>query len=202
MGWAWMLIFGAAALIALWRFGRVRIEYGAAALLLAFAGYAAQGRPDMAGVSMAPTEDTASEAVPETMRRTFASSMNSEGQWLQLGDALINVGRSRAAVSILREGTRRAPQNADVWVGLGNALFIHGKGQMNPAAQYAFERAAQIDPNHPGPPFFMGFALAQSGKLDEAGEIWRGLLARVKDADLKADLEKRLTEIGQMPTAK
>ncbi len=199
MGWTWMLIFAGAALIALWRFSKVKIEYAAAAMLIAFAGYAAQGKPNQVGVSMAPTEDIATENVPENMRRTFASSMNSEGQWLQLADALINVGHTRAAAGVLARGTHKAPLNADIWVGLGNALFLHGKGQMNPAAQYAFERAAQINPNHPGPPFFMGFALAQSGKLDEAGDIWRGLLSRVQDPKLKEDLTKRLADIGQSP---
>ena len=71
---------------------------------------------------------------------------------------------------------------------------------MSPAAQFAFEKAAEISPNHPGPPFFLGLGLAQAGKMDEAGEVWRGLLARApNDAPWKADLEARLTQIGQMP---
>jgi cytochrome c-type biogenesis protein CcmH len=73
---------------------------------------------------------------------------------------------------------------------------------MNPAAQYAFERAAQIAPNHPGPPFFLGFALMRAGKMDEAGEVWRALLARApKDAPWRADLVARLTEINQLSAA-
>ena len=85
---------------------------------------------------------------------------------------------------------------------LGNALVVHNQGQMSPASQYAFEMAAQLSPNHPGPPFFLGLALAQSGKPDEAGEVWRGLLSRAPDdAPWKADLIARLTQIGQMPNA-
>ena len=69
--------------------------------------------------------------------------------------------------------------------------------------QFAFEKAAAISPNHPGPPFFLGLGLAQAGKLDEAGDVWRGLLARApKDAPWKADLESRLAQIGQAPSAK
>ena len=202
MGWAIVAALVIASLLALWRFGkfgRSALEYSAAALLLAVAGYAFQGNPSAPAAPTDAPEDLTTETVPAEMRRTFASSMNSEGQWLALGDALMQAGRTRAAVSILGEGAKKAPQNPDIWVGLGNALFVHGGAQMNPAAQYAFEKAAAIAPNHPGPPFFMGYALARSGKMDQAGEVWRALLARAPaDAPWKADLEARLKEMGQL----
>ena len=203
MGWVWFLVFAAATALGLWRFGKLNrgaLELTGAALLLALAGYAWQGRPDVPGNPVESAEAHDNGEVPADLRKTFASSMNAEGQWLSLADALIQAGRPRAAVSILTEGTHKAPGNPDIWVGLGNALVVHGGGQMSPAAQYAFERAAQIAPNHPGPPFFLGLGLAQAGKFDEAGEVWRGLLARAPaDAPWKADLEARLREINQLP---
>ena len=208
MGWALMLGFAGLAIVALWRLGRLSasgLQFAAAALLLAVAGYALQGSPAQPGSPSAAAEVAAQDngTVPSDLRRSFSSSMNKEGERLDLADALMKIGQTRTAVSILREGTHRSAQNADMWVGLGNALVVHGGGQMNPAAQYAFERAAQIAPNHPGPPFFLGFALVQSGKMDEAGEIWRGLLARAPaGAPWKADMEARLAEIGQMPGTK
>jgi cytochrome c-type biogenesis protein CcmH len=103
----------------------------------------------------------------------------------------------------VRAGLLKSPNNPDLWVGLGNALLVHGGGQISPAAQFAFEKAATLSPNHPGPPFFLGLGLAQAGKMDEAGQIWRGLLARAPEgAPWKADIETRLAEIGQMPIAK
>lgn len=206
MGW---LIFLLAALLTgglLWRFGALAkggAELTAAALFLALAGYAWQGSPDAKGKPVAAAEDSAApETASANLRKGVASSMNAEGQWLQLADALMQAGRTRAAVSILSEGTRKAPNNPDIWVGLGNALVTHNGGQMSPAAQFAFERAAQIEPGHPGPPFFLGLGLAQAGKMDEAGEVWRGLLARAPEgAPWKADLEARLAQIGQLPSS-
>jgi cytochrome c-type biogenesis protein CcmH len=202
MGWGWIIGGVLLALLALWRFGKLQksaLELAIAALLLAVAGYALQGSPNVVGSPTTAPSDINSAEVPADLRKGFASSMNAEGQWLALADALMQAGRSRAAVSILSEASRKAPQNPDIWVGLGNALFVHGGGQMNPAAQYAFERAAQIAPNHPGPPFFLGFALMRAGKMDEAGEVWRALLARApKDAPWRADLVARLTEINQL----
>lgn len=204
MGWLVFLVSAAITGGLLWRFGALGkggAELVGAALFLALAGYAWQGRPDAGGSPVAAPEDSPNpETIPEDLRKGSASSMNAEGQWLQLADALMRAGRTRAAVSILSEGTRKAPENPDIWVGLGNALVTHNGGKISPAAQFAFERAARIEPGHPGPPFFLGLGLAQAGKMDEAGEVWRGLLARAPaDAPWKADLESRLAQIGQLP---
>jgi cytochrome c-type biogenesis protein CcmH/NrfG len=207
MGWILVLVFAVATGVGLGRIGKLdrsALELVGAGLCLALAGYAWQGSPSVPGKSFQPLEElyTTPDDIEETddFRETFASSMNAEGQWLGLADGLVRAGRARAAVSILVEATHKAPENPDVWVGLGNALVVHGGGQMSPAAQFAFERAAQISPNHPGPPFFLGLGLAQAGKLDEAGEVWRGLLVRAPEgAPWKVDLEARLAEINQLP---
>ena len=203
MGWLWFLIFAVATGLGLWRVGKLDrsgLELAGAALLLSLAGYAWQGKPDVPGNPVVSADAADTGEVPANLRKSFASSMNAEGQWLALADALIAAGRPRAAVSMLVEATRKAPQNPDIWVGLGNALVVQGGGQLSPAAQFAFEKAAAISPNHPGPPFFLGLGLAQSGKLDEAGEVWRALMARApKDAPWKADLESRLAQINQLP---
>ena len=203
MGWIWLLVFAVATGLGLWRIGKLDrggLELVGAALCLALAGYAWQGSPSAPGHPLEAADAADSGEVPANLRKTFASSMNAEGQWLALADALVQAGRPRAAVSMLSEAARKAPENPDIWVGLGNALVVHGGGQMSPAAQFAFERAATISPNHPGPPFFVGLGLAQAGKAEEAGEVWRGLLARAPEgAPWKADLEARLAEINQLP---
>lgn len=204
MGWIVFFVIALVTGALLSRFGKLGRggwEVTAAALFLALAGYAWQGQPGAKGSPVEAVEDNPNpEAIPQDLRKGAASSMNAEGQWLQLADALMRVGRTRAAVSILSEGTRKAPNNPDLWVGLGNALVTHNGGQISPAAQFAFERAARIEPDHPGPPFFLGLGLAQAGKMEEAGEVWRGLLARAPaNAPWKADLEARLAQIGQLP---
>lgn len=204
MGWLLIVCFCVITALGLWRFGnmpRSVLELSGAALFLALAGYAWQGNPGMAGHPIAAA-DSAPEPISEEALIKSRSGMSAEGQWLDLADVLIKSGHTRSAVSILGEGTRKSPKDPDLWVGLGNALVVHNGGQSSPAAQFAFEKAAQLSPNHPGPPFFMGLALAQSGKLEEAGDIWRGLLARAPaDAPWKTDLELRLAEIGQTGVA-
>ena len=107
-------------------------------------------------------------------------------------------GDTRSGVEIVQAGLRDSPQDADLWVGLGNALVVHADGMMTPAAQLAFQRAARIAPEHPGPPFFYGLALAQGGNYAEAERIWRQLLASAPPtAAYRRNIEERLAAIDQ-----
>jgi cytochrome c-type biogenesis protein CcmH len=204
-----VLVLAAALLIGLglWRVAKIQrgaLEMTGAALLLGIAGYAWQGNPLQPGN---PVKSAASTPPPEeistALRKATLSKFGAEGEILAYADAYIKSGHSQAAVSAVRAGLLKSPNNADLWVGLGNALVVHSDGQMSPAAQFAFEKAATLSPNHPGPPFFLGLGLAQAGKLDDAGQVWRGLLSRAPDgAPWKADLEARLADIGQTQVAK
>jgi cytochrome c-type biogenesis protein CcmH len=193
--------------LGLWRFAkmpRAMLEITAAAMLLGIAGYAWQGNPAQPGNPVkAANASPPPEEISAGLRKATTTKFGAEGEILAYADAYIKSGHSQAAVSAVRAGLLKSPNNADLWVGLGNALVVHSDGQMSPASQFAFEKAATLSPNHPGPPFFLGLGLAQAGKLDDAGQVWRGLLARAPDGvPWKADLEARLAEIGQTQIAK
>jgi len=203
MGW---LIFFILALIvgaALWRFGRLPkggLELLGAALFLAVAGYAWQGRPGLAGK---PTPASQDAKVPDSEfaleRDKLMGRFGGDADVLATADAFHRQGLNLYAIGIIKGALEKRPNSADLWVGLGNAMVIHAKGTMSPAAQLAFERAAKISPEHPGPPFFMGLAYAQAGQLDRAQAVWRDLLDRSPaDAPWRPELEQRLAEIAQM----
>lgn len=200
MGWIVILIFAALVMLGLWRFARLpraALELLGAALLLGIAGYAWQGSPGLAGK---PTPPPAAARQPDSEfakeRTLILARFGGAAQILDAADAFHREGLNLYAVGLIRGALEKNPNSADLWVGLGNALVIHGGGMMSPAAQLAFERAAKIAPDHPGPPFFMGLAFAQAGQLDRAEQIWRGLLSRAPaNAPWRADLEKRLAEI-------
>ncbi len=204
MGWIILLLAVLLTGLGLWRFGslpKTALELTGAALLLGVAGYVWQGNPSLAGSPVSAPESLPLPPQEQAMLKSLGG-MSAEGQWIDLSSALIRSGHTRSAVSILNGGIAKSPNNPDLWVSLGNALLVHGGGKASPASSFAFERAAALSPNHPGPPFFLGFSLAQAGKMDEAGAVWRGLLARAPDdAPWKADLEDRLRQIGQMPQA-
>ena len=203
MGWIILLLFVlicAAALIKLVKLSRATYEMAAAALLLGVAGYAWQGHPGMAGVSIQPAEqpDSFDEDTIDA-RNAMGERFGTAREWLVFSDSLNRAGKHGAAANYLRNGVKEHPDDPDLWVGLGNALVVHANGVVTPAAQFAFQKAADLSPEHPGPPFFLGLAYAQSGKIDQAREIWTELLARSsEDAPWRADLESRLAAMERM----
>jgi cytochrome c-type biogenesis protein CcmH len=198
----WLIILGLTAVTgaALWKWGglpRSAFEPVAAALLLGLAGYALQGRPAQPGSPVAPRVQSVEidQADIETrgkMGQRFGSGPN----WLVAADGAMRAGMPQAAVTYIKSGLKDNPRDPDLWVGLGNALIVHSGGMVSPAATYAFQRAADIAPEHPGPPFFMGLAFAQSGQFAQARAIWTELLQRSPpQAPWRADLEQRLAQL-------
>ncbi|MDB5701771.1 MAG: hypothetical protein JWL66_1970 [Sphingomonadales bacterium] len=205
MGWVILLVLVAIAFVLLWRFGdlpRTSLELLGAALLVGLAGYAWQGSPAQPGSPVTSREAAGKvDANAIIAQRKMRTGTGDEGAWLDMGDALARAGATREAVLAMRSGIRDHRNSPDLWVGLGNALIAHGDGLISPAAMFAFQHAATLSPEHPGPPFFYGLALAQQGNLAEAAKVWRGLLARTPgNAPWRTDLIARLTSIGGLPT--
>jgi len=206
MGWAIMfalaLLTGAGLGLFLRR-DRGALQFLAAALLLALAGYSWQGHPGREG---APKRPPAREQRPDSefakSREAILGSFDHASYWLNLSEGFQRRGDTQSAAEVMQTAVRRSPRDPDLWVGLGNALVIHGGGLMSPAAQLAFSRAAQLAPDHPGPPFFYGLALAQGGNYDEAERIWRRLIAEAPPgAQYPRLVEERLRALEQARAA-
>ncbi|HEX8534519.1 MAG TPA: tetratricopeptide repeat protein [Allosphingosinicella sp.] len=203
MGWLLMIALAALVLLALWKvagFGRLGLQLAGAALLLAMAGYAWQGRPALAG---RPVPPPARLELPESAfaqtREAMLGAVDQASFWLRMADSYHQRGDTYSAAAILRSGIRAHPRDPDLWVGLGNALVVHADGMMTPAAELAFNRAAAIAPEHPGPKFFYGLALAQGGRFDEAERVWLALLARAPaDAEWRPMVVERVQMIEQL----
>lgn len=199
----WLIFLGLAILCGagLWKFGkfpRAGIELLGAALFLAVAGYAWQGQPGMAG---APKDPPAETKMPDSAfaleREKMLQRFGSDADVLGTADAFHRQGLNQYAIGIIKGALEKRPNSADLWVGLGNALVIQSNGMMSPAAQFSFDRAAAIAPEHPGPPFFMGLAYAQAGQMDRAEQVWRALLDRSpQDVPWRPEIEQRLAEIA------
>lgn len=205
IAWAFALGFALAAFGLLLRFGklpRAGVELTIAAALIGVAGYIWQGKPSQQGAPVERKDKPRAEldVALRAMRAATTDQYGDAAKVAEFADTLDRMGMTREAVIAVKTGMRKDPGNPDLWVALGNALVAHGGGALSPAAEYAFQRAATISPDHPAPPFFMGLALANSGRAEDAGQVWRGLLARTpKDSRWRADLEARLAAIGGMP---
>lgn len=206
MGLLWILAVGVLVWAAMTYGGRMPASARtpvAAAIMFGLTGYVLFGVPGAAGAPVARPNATDSAEFGQPItdpRQGMTERFGPASQWLALSDGLVRTGRTQSAISAIEQGLRTNQGNIDLWIGMGNALVAHGGGVMTPAAALAFDKAADIDPSHPGPPFFAGLSLAQGGDLAGARIVWQELLDRSPaDAPWREDLTERLSQLPPSP---
>jgi cytochrome c-type biogenesis protein CcmH/NrfG len=149
-----------------------------AALVVALGGYALTGHPALpAAPPPASRPDLNAHPPFETERETRLQRFGEVGAWLTFADALIRADAAYTAVQGLRGAIDDRPGSADLWIGLGNALSMHGQ-RVGAAATLAFDRAQTLAPDSVEPAFFRGLAMLETGDARGAAAVWRGLAAR------------------------
>lgn len=201
----WFLAFLLAVIAfvaAAWLFKAPRSGWEAigAALLLGIAGYGMQASPGLSGASKPAAQQLADD--PAALVDARNGIDDAEGlpsnRWILIADGFARNGQFANASAVLLGAVRDNPDDGEAWLSMGNALVAHADGLLTPASLYALQRAADADPDHPGPPFFLGMALAQTGRFGEAKAIWTELLGRSPpDAPWREDLENRLATLDQ-----
>lgn len=175
MGWVMLAGLGVAVAAALWALGVPRIAWTSvgAALMLAATGYALQGRPDLPGHPATPVADASPLAPDETeMRDAMFGGFHNGTPYLAAADALMRAGEPRIAAQAALGGVRDHPANIALWTELGRTVAASDGNVVSPAAAFAFNRAMQLAPQHPGPHYFLGLALIGGGQLQAARAQW------------------------------
>lgn len=198
MGWLALLLLIGCSLAGLWALGARAglFKAGAAALLLGAAGYAWQGRPGVPGIPSRGMQSA--QGLPLTdARHAFFGDFTPAESWLRMSEALARGGDHADSVGILQNAVGRYPGDAQLWIGLGNALVDHARG-LTPPAELAYQRAAQAAPGHPAAPFFYGLALARSGDREAAVAIWKRILERApRDASWRPLVEQGVVALSK-----
>lgn len=175
-----------------------------AALLLGIAGYGLQGQPGLAGAPKPPSQKVAGNptALIDARQKLSGAQGLPADNWLLVADAFARNGQYANAASVLLGAVEKGGDDGEAWLAMANALVNHADGQLTPASLYAFRRAAQAAPDNPGPPFFLGLAMAQTGRFAEARRVWADLLERSPaDAPWRPDLEAQLARLDQFVAA-
>lgn len=204
MGWAIFALLAAltATGLILARLPRKIWEMAGSVLLLGAAGYAWQGNPSLPGT----VREGAQAILPfdedmAKLRNAFAGTDNQAAPWITLSDGLARQGDYENAANALVAGVKSAPDNANLWVALGNMLITKSGGVVSPAADYSYRQAMRLAPEQSGAPYFHGLALAQSGQYDAARKIWVALYARVPpQSPLHAMLSAHLARLDSLMT--
>lgn len=202
MGWVMLALIGVAALGLLALFGAPRNlwSFGAAALMLGATGYALQARPALPGAPAAARKAVAVDEAGVARMRELRSAMF--GQFTTLdyafypADALIRSGKADTAAQLMLGAVRQSPQSPALWTWLGMALVEADQGTMSPAAGLAFRRGVTLSPEHPGPAFFYGMALARAGQ-PQAAIPWlgRALQLTPERASYRQDIQRALIQV-------
>jgi cytochrome c-type biogenesis protein CcmH len=202
---SWLLILAMAVVVALLlvvvlRAPRAGWEAIVAALLVGLAGYALQGHPGLPGAPRVADEAPSASADAMVKARQALSGQDAtDNSWMMVADALARHGEFADATSILRGAVEKDPHNGQAWLAMANSLVGHAGGSLAPAAMYAFREAEAADPAAPGPPYFLGLAMARSGQLMEARAQWAGLLARSPaNAPWRPDLSQQLGRLDAL----
>lgn len=172
-----------------------------AALLFGIAGYGLQASPGLDGAPKAPVQQFAADpgALVEARGAVSDSELPPSNKWVVIADGLARNGQFANAAQVLLGALDDDPENGEAWLALANALVAHADGLLTPASLYAFQKASSADPDNPGPPFFLGLALAQSGRFGEARAFWSELLERSpQDAPWRENLEMQLQKLERI----
>lgn len=176
-GYFWLGLMAFLTLASLWliRLRGPLLTLAAAAIMFGCAGYALQGSPGVASQPRAAARR--SPPMPLTgARHALIGQFDYADTWLNMADALASRGNTEDAAKLLQAQVARHPRDYKLWVGLGNALTDHAR-TITPASRLAYQRAAELAPGYPAPPFFLGLAEARSGNPEEAVRLWREILA-------------------------
>lgn len=203
MGWLTIVLLVLALGAALWPFvrkDRGALQFLAAALLLALAGYSWQGRPDQPG---SPKSEEGRQAVPDDdfaiLHPDLLGRFDRAYSWITLADGDRRSGNPLGGAQVLESAVRANPRNYALWTAYAYALVAANADLMSPASQLAFERAYRLAPNHPAPVFVYGLALARGGNWDQAEQVWREQLQGLGNGYplYRVAIEERLAAIRE-----
>jgi cytochrome c-type biogenesis protein CcmH len=181
--------------------GLALAAFAGLAFVLGIAGYGIQASPGIEGAPKAPAQQFAADpgALVKARGVVSESDLPPSNKWVVIADGLARNGQYANAAQVLLGALDEDPENGEAWLALANALVSHADGLLTPASQYAFAKAAEAEPEHPGPPFFFGLALAQSGRFAEARSLWSELLERSpEDARWRGILEAQLRTLDSI----
>jgi cytochrome c-type biogenesis protein CcmH len=165
----------------LWRRRAVALVALIALPLLCGGVYLALGSPWLPGEPLAArlaaqTNPPVGELVAQVETHLRKAPQDGRG-WEVLAPIYMELGRFKDAANAWHNAITYSGSTAQRESNLGEALTAAANGVVTADAKSAFERSVTLDRNDAEARYFLGLAAEQDGRKEEAGKIWRDLLA-------------------------
>jgi len=106
------------------------------------------------------------------------------------------------AVRALKRGLRVAPQRADLWEMLGEALTAQSEGKVTDDATHAFRQALKLDPQSLGARFNLARIKVENGDVAGGVAEWKALAAGLPAGDpRRQSIEQAIADQTGRPAA-
>jgi cytochrome c-type biogenesis protein CcmH len=161
----------------------------AAAALGIYLQVGARGAPDqpyaerLAAWSRANPESLTAPQIAAVLRDKIAERPGEVEGLRLLALAEASSGEFPAAVRALRRALQIAPERADLWRMMGEALMFQAGGKVEGPAAAAFEEALKREPGDPAARFYLAMAKVETGRGADAAAELRALLAEFPQGD-------------------
>lgn len=174
--------------------------------LVAWGLYAFLGSPDLPSQPLQErlAKNPADSSVDELVARAeaFLSANPKDGRgWDVLAPIYLRIGRAGDAVIAYRNTIAINGATAARESGLGEAIAVAAGGMVSAEAEAAFKRALALEAGNAKAHFYLASALVQEGKLDEAANAWRAMLAALPaDSPWRSPTEQAIAEAERRMT--
>jgi len=148
--------------------------------LVSWGLYSRIGSPDLpsqplsARLSVDPVNAPIDELIARAETHLAGNPADGHG-WDVLAPVYFRVGRYGDAINAYSQAAKLLGDSAARESGLGEAMAAAAGGEITPDAQAAFRRALALDPNDAKARFYLAGALAQQGRIAEAGEALKAM---------------------------
>jgi cytochrome c-type biogenesis protein CcmH len=176
--------------------------FGAAGLAIVAVGIGVSKNRQPAAATPVAKASASPQADVDTMISSLEAKLkanpNDAEGWRTLGWSFFETGRYDHSALAYKKAAQLAPNNAEYWSSLGEALVLAGSGEKIPAdASTAFKRALAIDPKDPRSRYFLGVDQDMAGNHVQAIDTWFALLKDTPvGAAWEADVRKTIEQVA------
>jgi cytochrome c-type biogenesis protein CcmH len=133
------------------------------------------GAPYQARLETAPEGRNIARLIAQVEERLRQAPQDGEG-WNVIAPVYVRLGRYADGADAYRRATALLGETAKRLEGYGEARTLADNGIVNEAARKSFERALALDGARPKTRYWLGVALEQDGRTQEAVATWKKLL--------------------------